>query len=136
MVANTPFLRPSIHRIDRTSNPVPGPRRAEPSLNSLPSRAPDWTCLVKGPDRAAALRALDETSPVWPDPGMGFRAGSGRSGRSPEYNQKTISPDLFRGLLEGNPDRSPTHGRPRNSLRSSGGRWCVVWGAVRDLSIT
>ena len=64
-------------------NPKSGdsPRRAEPSLKSLPGRAPDWTCLVKGPNRAAALRALDETSPVWPDPGMGFRAGSGRSGR-------------------------------------------------------
>ncbi len=73
------------HPFPKTKHPLrstefPIPLRPAPGTSlpeTLPSRAPDWTCLVKGPDRAAALRALDETSPVWPDPSMVFRSGSG-----------------------------------------------------------
>ncbi|SDL90570.1 hypothetical protein SAMN04488568_10312 [Maricaulis salignorans] len=40
-------------------------RAARPRPENHAGSRPDWTCLVKGHDRAAALRALDETSPVW-----------------------------------------------------------------------
>ena len=80
MVTGTHFLKLSIHKINYISI-TPLPRRAHPSLKPLPSRAPNWTCLVKGAKRRAAVRTLDETSPAWPDPGMVFTAGSGSSGR-------------------------------------------------------
>ncbi len=59
-------------------------RAARPRPENHAGSRPDWTCLVKGHDRAAALRALDETSPVWRPAWQGFqgwlcpaRAGAG-----------------------------------------------------------
>ncbi|SDM06710.1 hypothetical protein SAMN04488568_104183 [Maricaulis salignorans] len=48
-------------------------RAARPRRENHACIRPDWTCLVKGPDRAAALRALDETSPVWRPAWQGFQ---------------------------------------------------------------
>ena len=48
-------------------------RAARPRPENHAGIRPGWTCLVKGPDRSVALRALDETSPVWRPAWQGFQ---------------------------------------------------------------
>jgi hypothetical protein len=75
------------------------PRGARPRPENHAGIRPDWTCLVKGPDRVAALRALDETSPVWRPAWQGFQGWFCPALAGGKFNKrnenKGLRPDLL-----------------------------------------